>query len=184
MAHANAGRWGRWSTLLAGLPYDVQAALFNRLQDRSDLNPASCYRIPLLFSTQRLTVNAGAATTSSWRFLSLTAVYGVSRSFENETGSAAPANVSNLTPVYPSEVNIQISFNQGSTLWIGSAAEPCTLASIGKAGGLDATRVDPVVATMNDVWNLTLTGNAALANAVFSTVTLHGVKIYSAGGQV
>ena len=173
-------RWHPWSTLLAGLPYDVQAALYNRLKPRTDLDPDTCYRIPLLFSTQRLTVAPGAATTSSWRFLSLTAVYGRSRAVDNETGGT----VAGATLVYPSEVNIQISFNQGQTLWIGSNAEPCTLASIGDAGGLNATRVDPIVATRDDVWNLALTGQAGLANNVFSTVTLHGVKIYSAGGSV
>lgn len=188
---AHGGRWGRWSTLLAGLPYDVQAALFNRLAPRNDLNPDSCYRLPILFSTPRLTVNAGAATVSNWRFLSLTAVYGISKSFSNETVQAAgvTAGVAGLTATWPDEVNIQISFNQGSTVWIGSNAEPCTLASIGSAGGGDLggsgpTRVDPIVATREDQWTLTLTGQAALANAVFSTVTLHGTKIYNAGGAI
>lgn len=183
MATTN-GRWGAWSTLLAGLPYDVQAALYNRLHSRTDLNPASCYRLPLLFSTQRLTVAAGATATASWRFLSLTAVYGLSKTFDNETVQAVgtTAGVSGLTAVYPSEVGLQINFNQGSTTWIGSNAEPAQLGIIGSAES--ATRVDPIVATRDDVWDLTLAGDAALANNVFATVALHGVKIYNAGGAI
>ena len=181
MAHGS--RWSTrngqdWSQLLSGLPYDVQSALFNRLKDRTDLNPAACYRLPILFSTQRLTVNAGAQTTSSWRFLSLSAVYGISKTFDNETGGT----VSAATLVYPSEVALNISFNEGATNWLGSAAEPCRLGSVGDPNHV--TRMDPVVATRNDVWDLVLTGDAGLANAVFSTVCLHGVKIYNAGGAI
>lgn len=178
------GRWGAWSTLLAGLPYDVQAALFNRLHSRTDLNPASCYRLPLLYSTSRLTVAPAATATDSWRFLSLTAVYGISKTFDNETVQAAgvTAGVSGLTAVYPSEVNAQITFNQGSTTWIGSNAEPANLGIIGSAD--TPTRVDPIVATRDDVWDLTLTGLAGLANNVFASMCVHGVKIYNAGGAI
>lgn len=179
MPAANGGRWGRWSTLLAGLPYDVQAALYNRLEPRTDLNPDSCYRLPILHAVPRLTVTPGGTSTSSWRFLSLSAVYGVSKSFSNETLNAGG---NQPTLVHPDEVNIQITFNQGATVWIGSNAEPCQLGSIGDAN--HTTRVDPVVATRNDVWNLTLTGQAGLLNNVFSTVTLHGVKLYNAGGAI
>ena len=178
MPAANAGRWGQWSTLLAGLPYDVQAALYNRLKPRTDLSPHSCYRLPILHSVTRLTVAPGGTATNSWRFLSLSAVYGISKSFSNETGATSAGQ----TLAFPDEVNIQINFNEGATVWIGSNAEPCQLASIGDAGHV--TRLDPVVATRNDVWDLTLTGQAGLVNNVFSTVTLHGVKIYNAGGAI
>jgi hypothetical protein len=176
---SNAGRWGRWSTLLAGLPYDVQAALYNRLAPRNDLTPDTCYRLPLLFSVNRLTIPVGGTATSSWRFLSLSAIYGISKTFSNETLTAG----NNLaTLVYPDEVNIQVNFNEGATVWIGSNAEPCSLGSIGDSG--EVTRVDPIIATRNDVWDLTLTGQAGMLNAVFGTVTLHGVKIYNAGGAI
>ena len=85
-------------------------------------------------------------------------------------------------PVVKNLGSFQINFNEGATVWIGSNAEPCQLASIGDAGHV--TRLDPVVATRNDVWDLTLTGQAGLVNNVFSTVTLHGVKIYNAGGAI
>ena len=103
----------------------------------------------------------------------------MSKSFSNETLTGATGLT---TPVYADEVNIQINFNQGATVWIGSNAEPCQLGSIGDAN--HTTRLDPVVATRNDVWNLTLTGQAGLLNNVFSTVTLHGVKLYNAGGAI
>jgi len=183
MANHN-GRWGRWSTLLAGLPYDVQAALYNRLQPRVDLNPASVYRLPYLTSIPRQTVAAGATNTASYRFVTLTAIYGISKTFDNETVQAVgtTAGVSGLTAVYPSEVAVQISFNQGTTTWIGSTSEPCNLGVLGDANNI--TRVDPIIATNTDVWDIFLTGDAALANNVFSTVTLHGVKLYGANGSI
>lgn len=180
----HTGKWGRWSTLLAGLPYDVQAAFYNRLAPRQDLDPSMCYRLPYLTSIPRQTIAAGATSTASYRFLSLTAVYGISKTFDNETVQAVgtTAGVSGLTAVYPSEVAVQISFNQGTTTWIGSTSEPCNLGVIGDAN--DITRVDPICATRDDVWEIFLTGDAGLANNVFSTVTLHGVKLYSANGAI
>jgi len=181
---ATTSRWGQWGTLLAGLPYDVQAALYNRLADRTDLRAAQCYRLPLLYSTTRLTVAAAGTAQANWRFLSLTAVYGLSKTFDNETVQAAgvTAGMSGLTAVYPSEVDLQINFNQGATTWIGSQAEPAQLGILGSAEA--ATRVDPICATRDDIWDLTLTGTAGLANNVFATVCLHGVKIYNAGGAI
>ena len=177
------GRWGKWSTLLAGLPYDVQAALFERLRDRNDLRPAQCYRLPIVFSTPRLTVPVGGTATAAWQFLSLSAVYGVSRSFENEPiFPAGTGGISGVSLCYPAEVSININFNQGATNWIGSAAEPCKLASIGDAD--HPTRVDPICPNRNDIWTLTLTGDATILNPIFSNVTLHGVKLYNAGGAI
>jgi hypothetical protein len=183
MATVSGGRWGRWSTLLAGLPYDVQSALYERLKDRSDLRPQQCYRLPIIFSSQRLNVTVGGTANDSWRFLSLSAVYGISKSFENETIFAGgTGGISGVSLAYPGEVGINISFNEGATNWIGSASEPCSLASIGDANHV--TRMDPICPARNDVWDLALTGDAAMVNAVFSRVTLHGVKLYNAGGAI
>jgi hypothetical protein len=181
MAH-NGGKWGAWSELLAGLPYDVQSRLYYTLSNYQGVNPASCYRLPLLASTQRQAIAPGGQAVDAWRFTTLTAVYGVSGTIENETVGAGGIGVSDLTPVYGSEVGVQIDFNNGSTTFLGTAQEPFFLSSMGDRN--HTTRMDPVIAVQNDQWNVTWRGNAALVNGVFSAITLHGVKIYAATGAI
>ena len=172
--------WGDYSRLLAGLPYDVQAQLYSHLEHRKDLDPGTLYRLPMLHSTARLQLLPGAQAIGVWRFLTLTATYGISVDFDNETGGS----VAGATLVYPSEVNLSIDFNQGQTQWIGSNAEPCSLGALGDPSVSGPTRMDPIVAIRQDTWNLTLNADVALANAVFCRVNLHGVKIYSATGAI
>ena len=179
---ATNSKWGQWTELLSGLPYDVQSRLFYYLDNYQGLNPATCYRLPYLASTQRANIAIGGQAVDAFRFLTCTAVYGISGSLENETGSAAPFNVSNLTAVYGSEVAVQIDFNNGATTWLGSAQEPFFLSSMGDKNHI--SRLDPIVAVKNDQFNVTWRGAAGLANAVFSTITLHGVKIYAASGAI
>jgi hypothetical protein len=175
---AGSGRWGRWSGVLAGLPYDVQAVMFARLQFYN-LDPAQVYRLPLLVTTPRLALAVGGVANSSFTFQSLTAVYGISQQFDNETLTGATGLT---TPCYPSELQLQIQFNEGATTWLGSIQEPCRMGTIGDANHV--TRVDPVIAARNDVWNVQITADATLANAVFDTVALHGVKFYNASGAI
>lgn len=179
---ATNSRWGNWTELLSGLPFDVQSRLYYVLSNYEGLNPASCYRLPFLSSTQRQQVAAGGQAVDQWRFVTLTSVYGISTSFSNETVGAGGIGVSDLTPVYPDEVNVNINFNNAATTMFGTAQEPCTLGSIGDRN--HATRIDPITAVRNDTWNITWQGQAGLLNPIFSTVTLHGVKIYSASGAV
>ena len=175
---AGSGRWGRWSGVLAGLPYDVQAVMFARLQF-FNLDPAQVYRLPLLVTTPRLALAVGGVANSSFTFQSLSAVYGISHQFDNETLTAG----NNLaTLCYPSELQLQIQFNEGATTWLGSVQEPCRMSSIGDANSV--TRVDPVIAARNDTWNVQVTADATLLNAVFETVCLHGVKFYNASGAI
>ena len=177
-------KWEGWGRLLAGLPYDVQAQLFSHLVNRRDLNPRQCYRLPLLFSCDRMTVTAGGTANSSWRFETLSAVYGVSNSFDNETYEAVgtTAGVSGLSAVYPSECNLQITFNQGQTYWIGGTSNQAGLDAVGTKDHV--TRVDPIIAQRQDTWDIQIDGNAGLANTVYSRTTLHGVKIFGTGGAV
>ena len=167
---AITGNWGAWSEVLAGLPYDVQSRLYYTLANYQGVNPATCYRLPLLASTQRQAIAPGGQAVDAWRFTTLTAVYGISGTIENETVAAAGSGIANLTPVYGSEVAVQIDFNNGSTTFLGDKNH--------------TTRMDPVIAVQNDQWNVTWRGNAALLNGVFSAITLHGVKIYAATGAI
>ena len=111
-------------------------------------------------------------------------MYGISASFDNETVAAAgvTAGVSGLTPVYPSECDISLSFNQGQTFWLGGTSNLAGLDSIGDRDHV--TRVDPIIASRTDVWDTQVDGDAALANGIFTRVTLHGVKLYSVGGSI
>ena len=72
--------WGDFSRLLAGLPFDVQAQLYNQLRHRKDLDPAALSRLPQIHTSGRLNVTAGGQAVGAWRFQTLTAVYGISRS--------------------------------------------------------------------------------------------------------
>ena len=125
-------RWKPFGRVLAGLPYDVQAQLYSNLSRRRDIDPASLYRLPLVHTVPRVQIVAGGQAVAAWRMVTLSAVYGVSRSVDNETGGS----VAGATLVYPSEINVQIDFNQGQTQWIGSAQEPCSLASFGDVGSV------------------------------------------------
>jgi hypothetical protein len=178
------GTWGKWTQLLTGLPYDVQARLYYVLQNYEGVNPSTCYRLPFLSSTQRQAINPGAAAADQWRFSTLSCVFAISQTFENEVVQAAAvtAGVSGLTAVYPSEVTIQIGFNNNATTLFGTGQEPCSLGSLGDRNF--PSRIDPITSVRNDVWNITWTGTAGLLNQVFSTVTLHGVKIFAASGAI
>jgi hypothetical protein len=175
-------RFGEFSRVLAGLPYDVQAQLYAQLSHRRDINPDTLYRLPMIHATNRLTIAAGGTVQASWRISTLSAIYGLSASFSNETGTAVPGNVSTATLAYRDEVTFQIQFNQGQTSWIGQAGEPVSLSSIGD--GNHVTRMDPIVAHRQDVWDLSVTGDAGLVNNIFTRMTLHGVQIYSASGAI
>lgn len=177
MPGMNGGRWGKWSELLAGLPYDVQAIMSARLRFYN-LDPAQCYRLPLLVTTPRMTVAAGGTAQSSIQLTSLSAIWGLSQSFDNETGGT----VSAATLVYPSELSLQVQLNNGATTWLGSTSEPCRMSAIGDSDHV--TRVDPVAGNQNDVWNISVTGDATLANTVFSTVHFHGCKFFNASGAI
>ena len=176
------GKWGAWTTLLSGLPYDVQSRLYYVLSNYQGVDPSTCYRLPLLSSTQRQTIPVGGQANDAWRFQTLTCVYGISATIENETVGGGGVGVSDLTPVYGSEVAVQINFNNGATSFVGTAQEPAFLSNFGDPNHV--TRMDPVTAVKNDQWTIQWNGAAGLLNQVFSVVNLHGVKIYQANGAI
>lgn len=179
----NNGKWGKYSGIVAGLPWDVQAKVVGHLI-QANVNPSALYRLPLLFSTDRLSITAGGSVTGSWRYETLSCVYGISASFSNETNTnaAVTAGMSGLSLVWPDEVDMQVTFNQGQTYWVGGSSNKCSLAAIGSADHV--SRLDPIMALKQDVWECQLDGQAGMANTVYSRVTLHGVKFYGATGGI
>ena len=168
-----AGKFGAWTAVLSGLPFDVQATLYTYLVGANNIPDArSVYRMPLLTCTSRLTITAGGNATGSFKFNALSVIYGLSASFQEESTA--------ITDVHRDEIDLKITFNNGSTTWIGSSDQPCSLSSVGD--GDHPTRLDPLLSKRSDVWNVTLTDSGTVAATAYSRVTVHGIQLYSTAG--
>ena len=166
-----AGKFGQWTTVLSGLPYDVQASLYTYLMGANNIPPAqTVYRMPLLVATDRLTLTSGGSASGSFKYNALTVVYGLSSSFW-VTGGVLTAE--------RSLIDLKVTFNNDQTTWIGSNDQPCSLSSIGD--GDHPTRTDPLLAKRSDTWNVTLTAGT-LAATSYARVTAHGIQLYSTAG--
>lgn len=166
-----AGKFGPWTAVLSGLPYDVQSTLYTYLMGANNIPPAqTVYRMPLLVATSRQTLASGGTAQASFKFNALSVVYGLSGSFFAAGG---------VSTVSRDLINLQVTFNNGSTTWIGSSDQPCALSSVGD--GNHPTRLDPILAKRSDTWNITLTAGT-LAATSYSTITAHGIQLYSTAG--
>lgn len=161
---------GPWAAALAGLPVDVQIALYRQLSVRRDINAQTVYQRPLVAETASLAAAAGGTATGSWRWQTMTCIYQIS-------GSQDTSGINR------SECDLQIQSQNGSYPWIGTSDLPVSLAAIAdvSTGAQAYTRLVPTVALRQETWLCTLTNNASSGTTALK-VALKGVQLYSPGG--
>jgi hypothetical protein len=126
---------GPWAATLAGLPVDVQIQLYRQLSVRRDVNPGTVFQRPVVAETANLAAAAGGTATGSWRWQSMTCIYGISAS-QDTAG------------IDRSECDLQIQSQNGSYPWLGTTDLPLSLASLAdvSTGAQAYTRIVPTVA--------------------------------------
>ena len=157
-----------WAAPLAGLPVDVQIALWKQLAGRS-INPSTVYQVPFLCSTAAIQPAAGGNATGAWNFDTVTCVYGISA-------------VQNTAGITRSSQGLAVTTRNGSWPWLGTPTQPLNLGGIPDiANGAQAyLSVAPTVALMNEAWNCTIQNAGGTASECL--VYLRGVQLYTPGG--
>jgi hypothetical protein len=157
-----------WAAPLAGLPVDVQIALWKQLAGRS-INPSTVYQQPFLCSTAAIAPAAGGNATGAWNFDTVTCIYGIS-------------GVQTTAAVARALQGMQIQTRNGAWPWLGTATQPLNMGGIPdiSLGAQDYLAVAPTVALMNEAWNCVITNNDVAASQVF--MYLRGVQLFTPGG--
>ena len=156
-----------WAAPLAGLPVDVQIALW-KLAGRS-VNPSTVYQVPFICSTAAIAPAAGGNATGAWNFDTVTCVYGIS-------------GVQTTAGVVRALQNIAVTTRNGAWPWLGTPTQPLNMGGIPdiSLGAQDYLDVAPTVALQNEAWNCQITNADVAASNVF--MYLKGVQLFTPGG--
>lgn len=157
----------QWAAPLAGLPVDVQIALWKQLAGRG-VDPSTVYQLPFVSGTAAISAGPGASAVGSLRFQTVTCLYGISASEPSVARQACA---------------LQITTRNGSYPWLGTSDLPITFAALPdiSTGAQSYLRIPPTVALLRETWNFSLTNNAT-SGSTDAHIYLRGVSLYTPGG--